>query len=105
MSPVTLSGMPANEDVNWEPAEQKTHGRSKSEPPSDAEKRQIEAEDKKKDETTPLNQAAGVAKKPTSSSWVQWWSRSRRTDAVKPEAQSQPVLDSVCSTFSSVLPN
>ena len=59
------------------------HGRSKSEPPSEIEKRQAEEDDKKAArDSTGQNQGQGAVKKPTSSSWVQWWSRSRQTKAL-----------------------
>jgi len=60
----------------------KHHGRSKSEPPSEFEKRQAEDDDQKAavdSDSTSHNQGQGPVKKPTSSSWVQWWSRSRQT--------------------------
>ncbi|KAF9450644.1 LNS2-domain-containing protein [Macrolepiota fuliginosa MF-IS2] len=48
------------------------HARSKSEPPTPEQKAMTEAEGVE-NETTP-------GKKPASSSWVQWWSRSRRRE-------------------------
>lgn len=68
------------------PTEQKVHGRSKSEPPSAEDIRRVEEEDGK---AKPVpDQGQNAAPKPTSSSWVNWWSRSRRKEGYS-------VLDSV----------
>lgn len=73
----------------------KYHGRSKSEPPSEFEKRQAEEDDKKATmDSTGHNQGQGSVKKPTSSSWVQWWSRSRQTKVLA--SGNAQVLDPVC---------
>jgi len=71
--------------------DRKSHGRSKSEPPTEFERRQAEEDDKKAaiDSTGDI-QGQGTVKKPTSSSWVQWWNRSRRT-----EVGNAPVLGPV----------
>jgi phosphatidate phosphatase LPIN len=70
------------------------HGRSKSEPPSEFEKRQAEEDDKKAAmDSTGHNQVQGALKKPTSSSWVQWWSRSRQTKVLG--SGNSQVLDPV----------
>ena len=68
-------------------ADQQVHIRSQSEPPTIAEIRKVEEEDKaeaiggKVNGTVVLGTGStGSAKKPTSSSWVQWWSRSRKKD-------------------------
>jgi phosphatidate phosphatase LPIN len=72
----------------------KYHGRSKSEPPSELEKRQAAEDDKKATmDLTGHNQGQGSVKKPTSSSWVQWWSRSRQTKVLA--SGNAQVLDPV----------
>ncbi|KAF9567364.1 LNS2-domain-containing protein [Agrocybe pediades] len=91
-SPVSPESAERNfddEKMTWELPEQKMHGRSKSEPPSDAEKQTAEAADKALELSSSTESPPSIAKKPTSSSWVQWWSRSRRTEEKK-EGQSQP---------------
>lgn len=70
--------------------DQQAHIRSQSEPPCAAEVQKAEEENKIKAMTTGRRKengavslgtdSMGSAKKPTSSSWVQWWSRSRKKD-------------------------
>lgn len=64
--------------------DQQTYIRSQSEPPSVAEVRKMEEEDKAEAISTADGKAVSLGtngtKKPTSSSWVQWWSRSRKRD-------------------------
>ncbi|CAA7260114.1 unnamed protein product [Cyclocybe aegerita] len=80
----------------------KEHGRSKSEPPSAAEMRKVEEEDcqeaaaaAKENAGKTEGQTSSPAKKPTSSSWVQWWSRSRKNDAAsKAHLSLDPKKDS-----------
>jgi phosphatidate phosphatase LPIN len=72
----------------------KSHGRSKSEPPTEFERRQAEEDDKEAAiDSKGDNQGQGAVKKPTSSSWVQWWNRSRRTEVLV--SGSAQVLDPV----------
>jgi len=77
-----------------EPIEHKAHTRARSEPPSTAERRRAEEEDRAADqESGSQTTGTGTAKKPTSSSWVQWWSRSRKNNTVSTPspANGQPV--------------
>jgi phosphatidate phosphatase LPIN len=100
--------------------DQQAHIRSQSEPPYVAEMRKIEEQTKIEAMTTTGGKGNGVvsletnsinsAKKPTSSSWVQWWSRSRKKDLgvanVKDTTRDvedvKGVLDSVRLSYSFV---
>lgn len=86
-----------DEDMSWEPTEQKSHGRAKSEPPSAADVRQAVEEERRAEAASVASQGQGSAQKPTSSSWVQWWNRSRRKDSA--DVKEYTVLDSVCFFF------
>lgn len=91
--PTHTESRPTLEEVTWEPSsEQKLHGRSKSEPPSADDIRRAEEEEKTK---PALPQGQGTAPKPTSSSWVNWWNRSRRKGS---ETKGYSVLDPVKNT-------
>ncbi|PPQ74365.1 hypothetical protein CVT24_000659 [Panaeolus cyanescens] len=68
---------------------QKTHGRSKSEPPTAADLRRAEAEDnllEREEELRSGDKHSGKADEkpnkptPASSSWMPWWGRNRRKD-------------------------
>lgn len=91
--------------------DQQAHIRSQSEPSSVAEMRKVEEEDKMEAMAKvggEVNGAvssgtnnAGSAKKPTSSSWVQWWSRSRKknlgdTNAKDTANTVNGILNTVC---------
>lgn len=79
-SPITTQRYQQRESI----VDQQAHIRSQSEPPSVAEMRKAEEEDKIEAVTIAggkengATNSMGGAKKPTSSSWVQWWSRSRK---------------------------
>ncbi|PPQ79511.1 hypothetical protein CVT25_003393 [Psilocybe cyanescens] len=91
-----------DEDMSWEPTEQKSHGRAKSEPPSAADVRQAVEEERRAEAASVASQGQGSAQKPTSSSWVQWWNRSRRKDSA--DVKEYTVLDSKKDTSTSSLP-
>ncbi|KAJ3511574.1 hypothetical protein NLJ89_g4023 [Agrocybe chaxingu] len=87
VSPPPSGGLDLSEHYT-EDGPSKEHGRSKSEPPSSTEIRKVEEQDSqeaaaatKEDAGKTEGQTLSLAKKPTSSSWVQWWSRSRKNDA------------------------
>jgi phosphatidate phosphatase LPIN len=79
------------------PNQNQMHARSKSEPPE---------QQKKQEDDRQVGMNAG--KKPTSLSWVQWWSRSRRKESEaakdgRPGLTTSPVpLHSVSVVFTSV---
>jgi len=102
-------------------ADQQAYIRSPSPPPSVAELRKVEEEDKTEAVATAGRKENGAislgtnsiggAKKPTSSSWVQWWSRSRKKglgdtnakDTTKNIEKVNGVLDTVRIHFSTSL--
>jgi phosphatidate phosphatase LPIN len=74
------------------------HIRSQSEPPSVAEMRKMEGEDKTEamtaaggrkgsDAVSLGTNSTGATKKPTSSSWVQWWGRGRKKNLQDTQAK------------------
>ncbi|KAF8969328.1 Lipin/Ned1/Smp2-domain-containing protein [Flammula alnicola] len=79
--------------VSHPPLPMSGHGRLKSEAEA------LQDDDKKRAEKEVVGEAQGPAamKKPTSSSWVAWWSRSRRIDANGNDGKAYPILDSTGS--------
>ncbi|KAF8914240.1 Lipin/Ned1/Smp2-domain-containing protein [Gymnopilus junonius] len=78
---------------------------SKSQPPSTADPRPAKEDEKKLAEATTTQQRQIPAKKPTSSSWVQWWSRSRSSEIPSSANNANGhVLDSTKDSSSSSLP-
>ncbi|KAH9482509.1 Nuclear elongation and deformation protein 1 [Psilocybe cubensis] len=95
--PPAETSVVSEDELSYEPSEQKSHGRAKSESPSAADIRQQD------EKAEPASQGQGSAPKPTSSSWVQWWNRSRRKDASDAKGYSN-VLNPKNDTSTSSLP-
>lgn len=96
--PLTSDTTPSDTEED-KPNQNQMHARSKSEPPD---------QQKKQEDDRQVGMNAG--KKPTSLSWVQWWSRSRRKESEvgkdgRPGLTTSPApLDSVSVVFTSVDP-